>query len=657
MFSKIARAAIVAIGIATTTASADGPELIIDGGFETAVFGGCPNECFTSCGFGIAPWIRGGFYTEDLYRNTDQGPCVETPVNPSGGQYFVSVQGSVCCGCNNNGSITQTLELVPGNTYRVRLDIEIDDYDAVLVSCGLHSMRLDPTNTPTNVWATASWEFVADVYSTSLKIEAIGGGAPNCLSAYNSNIDNISVRLAEPNPPSINLVGPADLNSSTCAAIGDLVTYDVIVNNPTIVMVAGQFGIQFDKTVLEFVSLAGGDAPITTTPLVVPNTAAGKLFWVSSVVNGGTGTAATTRVARVTFRVIADDCNGDEQVSFDPAMAPILLADGNGTSADLPTVNPLPITIDSVGPVITNVPADLVVAADAGAGCLAVREIGTPTVTDSCSTAALTWSRSDGAALLSAPWLCGTTVVTWTATDACGRTSTATTSVTVNSYHLMNVTVAYAGTGYASSMTRCIGFRVDDVTLTDVMTFMSGTATATLQLPIGDYNCATADDDLHSLVSQVPVSINGTNYQMNVTGDSALINGDLDDDNVVNVVDWGVLVVRVGMAAAVNTDCTTVGFHADFDGDGTVTNADGNRLLQSFLVQGDTGCNAFNANSGPVVTRISVADLSVIAGMNASAADMNRDGVVDAKDIAMWTRLQSMPGRQPLTAKGVSSRN
>jgi hypothetical protein len=43
--------------------------------------------------------------------------------------------------------------------------------------------------------------------------------------------------------------------------------------------------------------------------------------------------------------------------------------------------------------------------------------------------------------------------------------------------------------------------------------------------------------------------------------------------------------------------------------------------------------------------------------MNASAADMNRDGVVDAKDIAMWTRLQSMPGRQPTVAKGVSNQN
>ena len=458
-------------------------------------------------------------------------------------------------------------------------------------------------------------------------------------------------------PPTVSMVGMADSSTTACAAIGDLLTFDVIVTNPPITLVAGQFAIRYDTTVLQFVSIEGGENPITSIPLTWPNAAEGKLFWVSSVESGGTGTAATTRVARLKFRAIADDCDGNTQVAFDPAFAPILTADGNGTPASLPTVNPLPITIDSVGPVISNVPADLVVAADAGAGCLAVREIGNPTVTDSCSAAVLTWSRSDGAALLSAPWLCGTTVVTWTATDACGRTSTATTSVTVNSYHLMNVTVAYAGTDYASSMTRCIGFRVDDVTLTDVMTFMSGTATATLQLPIGNYNCATADDDLHSLVSQVPVSINGTNYQMNVTGDSALINGDLDDDNVVNVVDWGVLVVRVGMAAAVNTDCTTVGFHADFDGDGTVTNADGNRLLQSFLVQGDTGCNAFNANGGPVVTRISVADLSVIAGMNASAADMNRDGVVDAKDIAMWTRLQSMPGRQPLTAKGVSSRN
>ncbi|NBQ16053.1 MAG: hypothetical protein EBU31_15930, partial [Proteobacteria bacterium] len=377
-------------------------------------------------------------------------------------------------------------------------------------------------------------------------------------------------------------------------------------------------------------SVEGGDSPITSIPLALPNPQAGKLFWVSSVQGGGTGTTATTRVARVTFRAIANDCDGSTQISFDPGFAPILTANGNGTGASLPTTDPAPVTIDTVGPVISNVPANLSVAADAGAGCSAVREIGTPTVFDSCSTATLSWSRSDGATSLSAPWPCGTTVVTWTATDVCNRTSTATTSVTVNPYHLLDVNVAYAGSGYAASMTRCIGFRVGDVVV----------------------SCATADDDLHSLVSQVPVTISGRNYTLSATGDSALVNGDLNDDNLVDVIDWGVLVVRVGLAAPVNTDCATTGFQPDFDGDGYVTNGDGNRLLASFLAQGDSFCNAFNSDGGIPTTRISVAELSMLTGTECSAADLNRDGLVNSKDIAIWQRSQAA-ARKPVSAKAV----
>jgi hypothetical protein len=439
---------------------------------------------------------------------------------------------------------------------------------------------------------------------------------------------------------------------TTCAAIGDLLTFDVVVTNPPLTLVAGQFAINYDKTVLEYVSVEGGDSPITSIPLALPNAQAGKLFWVSSVEGGGTGTAATTRVARVTFRAIANDCDGSTQISFDPGFAPILTANGNGTGASLPTTDPAPVTIDTIGPVISNVPANLSVAADAGAGCSAVREIGTPTVFDSCSTATLTWSRSDGATSLSAPWPCGTTVVTWTATDVCDRTSTATTSVTVNPYHLLDVNVAYAGSGYAASMTRCIGFRVGDVVVSDVLTFVNGAAVATLQLPIGSYTCATADDDLHSLVSQVPVTISGYNYTLSATGDSALVNGDLNDDNLVDVIDWGVLVVRVGLAAPVNTDCATTGFQPDFDGDGYVTNGDGNRLLASFLAQGDSFCNAFNSDGGIPTTRISVAELSMLTGTECSAADLNRDGLVNGKDIAIWQRAQAA-ARKPMSAKSV----
>jgi hypothetical protein len=456
----------------------------------------------------------------------------------------------------------------------------------------------------------------------------------------------------DPIVPSISMTGPADGAGSTCAAIGDLLTFDVVVNNPPLTLVAGQFAINYDKTVLEYVSVEGGDSPITSIPLALPNAQAGKLFWVSSVQGGGTGTTATTRVARVTFRAIANDCDGSTQISFDPGFAPILTANGNGTGASLPTTDPAPVTIDTIGPVISNVPANLSVAADAGAGCSAVREIGTPTVFDSCSTATLSWSRSDGATSLSAPWPCGTTVVTWTATDVCNRTSTATTSVTVNPYHLLDVNVAYAGSGYAASMTRCIGFRVGDVVVSDVLTFVNGAAVATLQIPIGSYTCATADDDLRSLVSQVPVTISGYNYTLSATGDSALVNGDLNDDNLVDVIDWGVLVVRVGLAAPVNTDCATTGFQPDFDGDGYVTNGDGNRLLASFLAQGDSFCNAFNSDGGIPTTRISVAELSVLTGTDASAADLNRDGLVNGKDIAIWQRAQAA-ARKPMSAKSV----
>ena len=197
MFGKIASVVTVAVGIATTMASADGPELIIDGGFETAVFGGCTNPCYTSCGFSIAPWTRGGFITEDLVRNTTQAPCNGANFNPNGGQYYVELQGSVCCGCNNNGSVAQALQLVTGNTYRIQMDVLIDDYDALLISCGSHSMRLDPQNTQTNSWTHASWTFVADPYSIALNISAVGGAAPGCFGAAYSDIDNISVRLAE----------------------------------------------------------------------------------------------------------------------------------------------------------------------------------------------------------------------------------------------------------------------------------------------------------------------------------------------------------------------------------------------------------------------------------------------------------------------------
>ena len=73
----------------------------------------------------------------------------------------------------------------------------------------------------------------------------------------------------------------------------------------------------------------------------------------------------------------------------------------------------------------------------------------------------------------------------------------------------------------------------------------------------------------------------------------------------------------------------------------------------SFLAQGDSFCNAFNNNGGIPTTRISVAELSMLTGTECSAADLNRDGLVNAKDIAIWQRTQPAPARKPMSAKAV----
>ena len=439
----------------------------------------------------------------------------------------------------------------------------------------------------------------------------------------------------------ISLVGPGDGAPATCLSIGDVVTFDVMVSNPPLVVVAGQFGVTWDPSMLEYVGIDGGDAPISSIPFVMPNQTLGYVFWISSVQPGGTGSGAGGRVASLRFRLLADDCAPTApQARFDPTFAPILLAAGNGGSASLPTQNPAPFTVDSAAPEFTNVPADRTVYADAGLGCRAVRSIGQATATDACGTATVTSARSDGQAL-GAPWPCGTTVVTWTATDACGRTALATTSVTVDPFHEVSYTVAYDGVGYAPSMTRCITFNVGGVDLSQVLTFTDGVASGTGLVPVGNYSCATADDRLHSLVSQSDVFIKGRRYQVNFAGSTALVNGDLNDDNLVNVVDWAILVVRIGQSAPVDTDCGTPPFHCDFDGDGSVTMSDGDRLLAAMLRTGADPCSAGSSGAGGLLgvgDRIDLPALRSILGPDAAKADFNRDGVVDGKDVEVWKR-------------------
>ena len=444
--------------------------------------------------------------------------------------------------------------------------------------------------------------------------------------------------------PGVTMAGPGNAAPGQCSAIGDEVVFNVSVLNPPIVTVAGQFNVVYDRAVLEYVGISGGDAPITDILVSNHDAGNGSIFWISTIPNGGSGTLADLRVASLRFRVIADDCDGGVHASLDEGFAPVLIANDGGITADLPLTQPASFVIDTTGPVLSGVPADLTVPADAGSGCFAARELTPPSVIDNCGDADLVITRSD-AQPLGAPWACGTTIVTWSATDGCGRTAQATTLVTVEPYHLLDLRLAYAGSGYASSMGRCIDIDLGDVEAAVAMTFAAGVGMETIQVPVGSYGCATADDDLHSLVSTGSVVIEGTRYVLALAGTSALVNGDVTDDNLVNVADWGVIVTRIGSMQPADVDCSTAGFHVDFNGDGAVTQADGDFIVASLLRTGATGCGALTGGSADEGS-MSVDQLAAIAGPDAILADLNGDGMVDLDDVSLWAAARERRGEE-----------
>ena len=103
---------------------------------------------------------------------------------------------------------------------------------------------------------------------------------------------------------------------------------------------------------------------------------------------------------------------------------------------------------------------------------------------------------------------------------------------------------------------------------------------------VDTYTCATVRDAARSLVRKVAVSDAGLTWS---AGAAALVLGDIIQDNVVDVLDWGAYVVNNP--------------NADLNADGLINSVDGNIILANFGVRGDTLCgSAFMDAPQPIVS-------------------------------------------------------
>ncbi|MFM1823456.1 MAG: hypothetical protein RI967_1722 [Planctomycetota bacterium] len=425
-------------------------------------------------------------------------------------------------------------------------------------------------------------------------------------------------------------------------------TVDVAIDFADIAapVVGGQFHFSYDATQLEYVGVLAGDGPFTN---VIYQSDAAVDASTRRVV-GAVGVDAETpgagiaagRLAIVRFTAKSDAalCRSTDALNFILSGPPILLTDGEGNSLAFTAVDDVDLTLDGVAPVLSAVPAaDIVLATDAGSTVGAVVADPTVTANDNCN-GALTVTISTTGATIGSAWpvdgvfAIGTTTVVWSATDASGNSTSETRTITVEDHQLLDATLALDG-AFAGSSTRSVRIGAGASTQIVEVAFTGPNGTASgVEVPVAaSYDCLVAKSRDHSISATAAASVSGTRYSASF----ALAQGDSNDDNVVDVLDFGLFVGDIGGPVATNAI-------SNFNADPVVNNADFSFISLNFFEAGAT-CGA--ANGATPRHRVSVKELRRSGLGHLAVADLNRDGWVDLRDMAFYSENGTNPAVRP----------
>lgn len=230
----------------------------------------------------------------------------------------------------------------------------------------------------------------------------------------------------------------------------------------------------------------------------------------------------------------------------------------------------------------------------------------------------------------------------------------------------MDVTVDLQIEGLTGTVTRCTKFELGQTdpnytlvfyTFDADVTYTGGAATVQLRtldpnLPCSSgnhehWNCLSVEDAAHSLRSTVPVvpvgdpnSTGMFHADLQTSVSDWLQQGDLLNDGIINAIDAGLLVLRLGQTPGTNTPCPLVAgvYHADFDGDGMVGITDfgvysPQSLGGNYGLAGDAACDPSNTLIRTFEDEFTYADLIAQGVPEVILVDVNRDGYLNQADI------------------------
>jgi hypothetical protein len=464
-----------------------------------------------------------------------------------------------------------------------------------------------------------------------------------------------------------------------CYEVGATVNASIEIGGGSEVVTGGQFLLSYDPTCIDFESIGPCAGSLFTNVIASNvNEAAGTIFYTATVDPfDPVGTQGPAKIACMVFTKLGE-C-GECDICFEsvnPFNTILTNDDGNAVPLDSCVCSE---EIGLAGVIeITTPPGDAV-----NSECdlpTAIVEWNTPVATDECDGPLQMFcdSEHDGGVPIGhlimngGEFPQGKSFFLCEATNSCGDTLTKVWTVDVSDKQALDVYVQLSPTMNPGLFSRCIKFELFDscssATVHEELLWFDGPynfdgkARMQFKVPKGQYDCITAQDQLHTLRSAAPIEcIDGVYYAEfrgdPILGGNWLIGGNLDgwkkDDpdasqNVIDILDFGQFMNEIASGAAYgdgNTDCTTTGPHADINADGDVDNFDYAFILDNYLVASKdacAGCPGHRTEYVPVES-ITVKQLRAQGMGELAVADLNRDGVLDSADMDAY-----MQGVQPV---------
>ncbi|MFM1823457.1 MAG: hypothetical protein RI967_1723 [Planctomycetota bacterium] len=292
-------------------------------------------------------------------------------------------------------------------------------------------------------------------------------------------------------------------------------------------------------------------------------------------------------------------------------------------------------SLEGIGPAFDGLPESLVLATDAGSLVGALVSAPVVSARDACDeplavSLALTGATEGSSWPVDGVFPIGTTTLTWTAVDEVGNIATEVRTIVVEDHQLLDAAISFEGV-FAGDSTRSIRIAAGGLAQVVTVDFTGAEAfVAGLEIPVAEgYDCVSAKDVTHSISSVAAPSVSGARY----AAEFLLTQGDSNDDDAVDVLDYGLLFGDLGGPVARNAI-------SNFNADILVNNADFSVIAINFFEVG-ASCGAFEGAAPR--SRVSVKDLRRAGLGHLAAADLDRNGWLDLRDVARFAEYGAGP--------------